>query len=449
MNHLNEVPVGLLILCAVLGILVAALLSAGESALLSATRTAIGDISARKPHKAARLEFLSENAISVASLASFGRVSAEMFASACITVALTTVFNRWWTVVLVSAAVSILVALVLVRISPRTLGRLSSAKVLDALSGLLMFVYSTLRWIIPITKEAHITKAMTEEHALRDFVYRVEDSNVIEDEEREMMRSIMGLHETRVSEVMVPRPDMIAIQASAPLSKATNLFVRSGFSRVPVIGESADEVHGVLFFKDTARVLLNAQDPESKTVADVMRPVHFYPEMKPADDLLREMQATHQHIAMAVDEYGGVAGLVTVEDILEEIVGELVDEHDVETPAVDELGPNKYRVPARMALDDLGELFDLELDDPDVDTVGGLLAKHLGRIPLAGAEIVVDGLRIRPDQFTGRRKQLSAVIVEKQHTEISDDSETSEEVASLPAGQDPSDQRGSGHAEQE
>lgn len=411
MNQLVDVPVGILLVIALLGIALAALLSAGEAAVLRVTRAAVAEIAERKPATASRVSFLAENASQTAASAAFVRVVAEMIATACITVSIASIFDEWWLVVIIATVVSAAVALVLIRISPRNLGRHHPAQVLSALSGPLWGVVKSTGWVTKLTSEARANQEADDETELRDLVDRVDESDVIEDEERTMLRSVFELHDTTLSEVMVPRTDMITIEAGNPLRKAQNLFVRSGFSRVPVVGESSDEVLGVLFFKDTARVFFNSPDPESKTVADVMRPVQFYPESKSVDSLLREMQATAQHIALAVDEYGGIAGLVTIEDILEEIVGELVNEHDTATPGIEDLGDGSYRVPARLSLDDLSDLFHREIDDPDVDTIAGLLAKELGKIPLAGAHVVSQGLEIRADEFAGRRKQLSSVIV--------------------------------------
>lgn len=449
MNELANVPVAALVVCAVAGIVLAALLSAGEVAVVAASRSAVADIAARKPDKAARLKLLVDNSSQVAALAAFARVVAEMVATACITVTLAAFFDEWWLVVVLSVITSVVVAMVLVRISPRTLGRHNPARILNLVSGLLAAVWHLLRWISPITRAARIPASVDDEHELREFVDRVEDSDVIEKDERTMLRSVIELHDTQLSEVMVPRTDMITIEAAVSLRKAQNLFVRSGFSRVPVVGGSTDEILGVLFFKDASRVLLNSSDPESKSVADIMRPVTFYPETKPADDLLKEMQVTHQHIAMIVDEYGGVAGMITIEDILEEIVGELVDEHDNEAPTIEDLGDGRFRVPARMPLDDVGELFDIELDDPDVDTIAGLLSKALGKIPLVGASAEADGLRISADKFAGRRKQLSSVLVERIDIQINDDPQTGGDNVTEVAGIHPSDQFGSGQAHKE
>lgn len=411
MNSLADAPVGILVTVAVLGIVTAAVMSAGEAAVLKISKSAVQEASDARPNLAYRLQTLTKDTAVTATAASFVRVVAEMIATACITVSIATAFSSWWLVVVVAALVSALVALILVRISPRTLGRRYPGQVLSALSGPMAFFLATSGWISKLVHKSQKSRDLDEEDELRELVDLVDESEVIEDEERNMLRSVFELHETSLREIMVPRTDMFTLEANLPLYKAQELFVRSGFSRLPVVGDSADEVLGVLFFKDTARVLLNSSDPDSKLVTDVMRQVTFFPESKRVDEVLREMQTTAQHIAMAVDEYGGVAGLVTIEDVIEEIVGELVDEHDVAAPEVEHLGLGTYRVPARLSLDELGELFDREIDDEDVDTVAGLLAKVLGKVPISGSSADSHDLRITADSFAGRRKQLTAVIV--------------------------------------
>ncbi|WP_435300331.1 hemolysin family protein [Timonella sp. A28] len=437
MNLLNDAPIAVLIVIAVLGISFAAVLSAGEAAVLRVTRGAVIELAERHPHAASRVQFLAEQAAQTAASAAFVRVVAEMIATACITVSIASIFDEWWLVVIIATVVSALVSLVLVRVSPRTFGRHHPARVLGATSSLLWLVVKSTGWVSKMTSGARATQEADDETELRELVDRVDESDAIEDDERLMLRSVFELHDTTLREVMVPRTDMVTIEAVVPLRKAQNLFIRSGFSRVPVVGESSDEVLGVLFFKDAARVLLNSSDPDSKTAGDVMRSVQFYPESKAVDQLLREMQANAEHIAMAIDEYGGVAGLVTIEDILEEIVGDLTDEHDTASPTVEDLGDNTFSVPARLSLDDLGELFNKNIDDPDVDTVAGLLAKTLGKIPIAGSQVTVHGVRITADEFAGRRKQLSAVRVtllnasEITNKELGDDVTTSVEEHSL------------------
>jgi CBS domain containing-hemolysin-like protein len=181
-----------------------------------------------------------------------------------------------------------------------------------------------------------------------------------------------------------------------------------------VVGEGLDDVRGILYLKDVARRLHDdpARGPQDAVDA-VMREPHFVPDSKPADDLLREMQRSAGHVAIVVDEYGGTAGMVTLEDLVEEIVGEIADEYDHEGPDVEELGEDVYRVPSRLHVEDLGALFGLDLDDEEVDTVGGLLAKALGRVPIAGATAEVGGLVLTADRFEGRRNQLATVLVRR------------------------------------
>jgi CBS domain containing-hemolysin-like protein len=196
------------------------------------------------------------------------------------------------------------------------------------------------------------------------------------------------------------------------LRQAMSLFLRSGFSRIPVVAGGPDDVRGVLYLKDvTRRVHADPSAEKSVVVTEVMRPAHFVPESKPVDDLLREMQQTQNHVAVAVDEYGGTAGLVTIEDILEEIVGEITDEYDREEPGVEQLEDGVVRVRSAMHVDELGELFDRELDDDEVDTVGGLLSKALGRVPIPGATAVVDGLELVAERPAGRRHRIATVLV--------------------------------------
>jgi CBS domain containing-hemolysin-like protein len=207
---------------------------------------------------------------------------------------------------------------------------------------------------------------------------------------------------------------MLVIERGKTLRQAFSLFLRSGFSRVPVVGEGPDDVLGVLYLKDVAR-RLNA-DPtaaQGVSVEQLMRPAAFVPDSKPADDLLREMQHDQTHLAIVVDEYGGTAGLVTIEDILEEIVGEITDEYDRDADVVEELEDGAVKVPAVMHIDDLGELFDLDLEDDDVDTVGGLLAKALGRVPIPGARAEVHGLELLAEGRAGRRNRIASVVVRR------------------------------------
>jgi CBS domain containing-hemolysin-like protein len=237
---------------------------------------------------------------------------------------------------------------------------------------------------------------------------------VVEHGERQMIHSVFALGETIAREVMVPRTETVWIEADKNLAQALTLFLRSGFSRIPVIGESVDDVLGLLYFKDVARRTHADEAADSTSVVELMRDAMFVPESKPVDDLLSEMQASRTHLVIVVDEYGGTAGLVTIEDILEEIVGEITDEYDVERPPIERLPDDAVRVTARLPIEDLGELFDVELPADEVETVGGLLAQALGRVPIPGATATVGGLRLVAEGTTGRRNRIDSVLVRRE-----------------------------------
>jgi CBS domain containing-hemolysin-like protein len=256
--------------------------------------------------------------------------------------------------------------------------------------------------------------SFSSEEQLLSMVDEATELEVLEEDDRELIHSIFEWGDTVVREVMVPRTDMITIEADASISSALGQFFRTGVSRIPVIGRDTDEVLGVLYLRDIARISHEQPlDAASIAVRDIARPAAFVPESKKADDTLRQMQRDSTHLAMVVDEYGGIAGLVTLEDLIEELVGDISDEYDRETPDVVQLGEGIYRVSARLPTDELGDLFGIELDDDDVDSVGGLLAKTLGRLPVPGSSASVSGLVLTAERTEGRRKRLSTVVVER------------------------------------
>jgi len=216
---------------------------------------------------------------------------------------------------------------------------------------------------------------------------------------------------------MVPRTEMVWIERDKSLRQALTLASRSGMSRIPVIGVDVDDTIGVAYLKDlVARALTLDPQDGGPPLTEVMRAPVFVPESKNVDDLLREMQRDRNHFAVVVDEYGGTAGIVTIEDILEEIVGEITDEYDADTPApVEPLPDGSFRVSARLPVEDLGELFDVELDDDEVDTVAGLLAQQLGRVPLPGSEASVEGLLLHGEPGVDRRgrPRVQTVLVRR------------------------------------
>ncbi len=250
------------------------------------------------------------------------------------------------------------------------------------------------------------------EAELREMVDLAEASSLIESDESKMIHSVFELGDTSVREVMVPRTDVVYIERTKTLRQAMSLFLRSGFSRIPVAGEDLDEIIGFAYLKDVSKRVFDRQAAQTTEHVDsVMRPVFHVPDSKPVDDLLREMQAQRRHIAVVVDEYGGTAGIVTIEDILEEIVGEITDEFDTEEASVEELSDGSKRVSARFPVDDLDEILGGSFEDDEVDSVGGLMAKHLGKVPIPGSTVEVEGWLFRAEEVKGRRNRIGTVLI--------------------------------------
>lgn len=248
------------------------------------------------------------------------------------------------------------------------------------------------------------------EDDLREMIDTAGSDEVIEESERVMIHSIFELADTVVREIMVPRPDMVMVSADAPLSEVIDVVLRAGHSRVPVYRDDRDHIVGLIYAKDVLRRLHSGSGKDGPW-DDLMRPPCFVPELKRVDALLRELQARKVHLAVVVDEYGATAGLVTIEDILEEIVGEIVDEYDQEEPLVEELGAGRWRVDARLPVDELDDLLDTHLPAEEWDTVGGLLYGALGHVPHTGERVDVDSVRLTAERVKGRR--ISKVLVQR------------------------------------
>jgi magnesium and cobalt exporter, CNNM family len=319
---------------------------------------------------------------------------------------------------LLAAAIMVVVSFVVIGVGPRTIGRqnaytiaLASAVPLQAISVLLTPISRLLVLIgNALTPGRGFRNGpFASEIELREVVDLAQQRGVVADDERRMIQSVFELGDTPAREVMVPRTEMVWIENDKTAGQATSLAVRSGHSRIPVIGENVDDIVGVVYLKDLVERTYSSNNGGRDTkVSEVMRSAVFVPDSKPLDALLREMQRDRNHMALLVDEYGAIAGLVTIEDVLEEIVGEIADEYDTDEVApVEELGDKRYRVSARLPIEDLGELYDIEFDeDLDVDTVGGLLALELGRVPLPGAQVTWDGLRLRAEGGPDHRGRL-------------------------------------------
>ena len=256
-----------------------------------------------------------------------------------------------------------------------------------------------------------------DEADLRKLVDQAGQRAIIADSQREMIQSVLDLGETLVRELMVPRTDIVWIEGNRTLRQGLSLALRSGFTRIPVIDENLDDVIGIAYVKDLARrVHEHHESEQSETVAEHLRSATFVPENKTAADLLKEMQRDQIHMAVVIDEYGGTEGLITIEDILEEIVGEIADEYDDEAEEVEWITPIQARVSARLNIDDFADAFKIELEDSareDVDSVGGLLAKALGRVPIPGSEISIAGWNLVAERPVGRRHRIATVLATK------------------------------------
>jgi CBS domain containing-hemolysin-like protein len=345
------------------------------------------------------------------------RLSCELTATVLVTVAALRALSPIWLAVLVTGLAMVVVTYVVVGVGPRTIGRQHPYAVGLAVAGSVRVLGRILgplsRLLISVGNAITPGRGFPEgpfssEVELRELVDMAGQRGVVEAGEAEMIHSVFELGDTVAREVMVPRTEIVWIEQEKSVRQAVALCLRSGFSRIPVIGDSVDDIVGVVHIKD----LVAVGQPTGGTVGEVMRPATFVPDSKLLTGLLKEMQISHNHMAVVVDEYGGTAGVLTIEDILEEIVGEITDESDTEQrPPIERLGDGTVRVTSRLPVIDLAELFEVELEDTDVETVGGLLAQRLGRVPVPGAEAEVAGLRLRAEGGNDRRGRLRITTV--------------------------------------
>ncbi|EME18211.1 hemolysin family protein [Rhodococcus triatomae] len=389
----------LLILSAVLLVLLGGVFAALDSALNTVSPARVEEMAKDERPGANRLLAVVEDRPRYVNLTVLLRITAEISATVLLAGGLLTMLSTGWALAS-TAVVMVLVNYVAIGVGPRTIGRqhaysisLAGALPVQAL-GVLLSPISRLLILVgnALTPGKGFRNGpFASEIELRELVDLAQERGVVADEERRMIQSVFELGDTPAREVMVPRPEMVWIEADKSAGQATSLAVRSGHSRIPVIGENVDDVLGVVYLKDLVDKTYHSTDGgRGVAVAEVMRPAVFVPDSKPLDSLLAEMQRDRNHMALLVDEYGGIAGLVTIEDVIEEIVGEIADEYDTdEIPPVEDLEDGRYRLSARLPLEDLAELFDIEMDSDEVDTVGGLVGYELGRVPLPGSEVVV------------------------------------------------------------
>lgn len=249
-----------------------------------------------------------------------------------------------------------------------------------------------------------------DEQQLLSVVDQATELDLLEEDDRDYIHSIVEFGDTLVREVMVPRTDMVTVDSHATVRETLETLLSSRFSRVPVIGNDADEVLGVAYLRDaSAFVLRRSEEADDSLVSRIMKPAMFVPEVQRADKLMRQMQEASNHLALVVDEYGGISGLVTLEDLIEEVLGDINDEHDREVPEVAQEREGVFLVSSRLPVDELGELFGIELDDEEIDTVGGLFAKWLGRLPERGDTVSAEGIELEALEVERKRHRLITV----------------------------------------
>lgn len=415
------------VVAAVVFMAVGALFAAIDAAVTTVSNARIDDLLKERRMGAGRLATILESRANYVALAVFIRVACETAAVALVAVALSDSLGVGWGLFATIAAMTV-ISFVAVGVGPRTLGRqhaytiaLGSSLLLQTLGVLLKPLTSLLILIgnALTPGKGFRNGPFATEVELREVVDLAEASGVVAADERRMIQSVFDLGDTNAREVMVPRPEMIWIEADKTATQAMNLAVRSGHSRIPVIGENPDDILGVVYLKDMVERSLTRAGVSEQTpmlVSEIMRPAEFIPDSKPLDRVLADMQRTRNHLALLVDEYGGIAGLISMEDVLEEIVGEITDEYDTDEVApIEELGDDVFRVSARLPVEDLGELFDIEIDDDEVETVGGLVGLELGRVPLPGAEVISHGLHLVAEGGPNRqgRQRITTVVVDR------------------------------------
>jgi len=409
---------GWLLAAAIALTLLAGWSASAEAALIRISRAGAKELGRGVGQGSTPLQIVLADVARYLSVLLLTRIAAELSATVVVTVVLLHWLGSGWRAFLIAAVVMIIVMYVAVGLIPRSLRHRNAVRVASAAASVLAPV---VRLLGPLSRLLVLPGSASRggvppgsEEDLRGLVDLLEQRRVIQPDERAMIHSVFELGDTIVREVMVPRTEMVFVERGKTLRQALSLALRSGFSRIPVVGENEDDVVGIAYLKDIVTRSYEHREGESvEKVDSIMRPATFVPESKPIDVLLREMQARQIHLAIVIDEYGGTAGLVTIEDILEEIVGEIADEYDKEQPPVEWLGDGQARVTARLPVEELAELFGVHIEAEDVETVGGLLAQRLGRVPIAGSVATVAGLRLTAESLAGRRNRIGTVTVER------------------------------------
>ncbi|WP_431072200.1 hemolysin family protein [Microbacterium phyllosphaerae] len=351
----------------------------------------------------------------------FIRVLAETAAAVLVTVAFSILFDNIWWAMLAAALLMTGISFVLVGASPRSFGRHHAEGMLRAnapvVRGLRVILGPLAQGLVVLGNRVTPGRgrsSFTSEEQLLSMVDEAASNDLIEADDRDLIHSVFDFTDQFVRAVMVPRTEMVTVDATATTSEAMALFLQRGVSRMPVVDDDADDVVGVLYLKDLVLFAFRDENAwRAASIRPISRPATFVPESMRAETLLQQMKRDAVHVCLVIDEHGGISGLVTLEDLIEELVGEISDEYDQVSAEVVELGDGRYRVSARLSLEDVGDLFGLELEDEDVDSIGGLLGKALGQVPQPGATATVDGLTLTGGASRGRGRGIATVFVER------------------------------------
>jgi putative hemolysin len=411
-----------------------AFFAATETALTHASRPRLRQLRSEGVRWAGLVEKIAEDSLPLMATIYLGTILVQFTMAVSAVLILVPPLSEWISQILpmFSMATSLaailvvlflaLVTLVFGQLLPRSLAlrnpesvALRVAPIFRALSWLLSPIVKILMLLSPLAESLSggehpgVGVPFVTEERIKEWVDAGEEGGVIEEDEKEMIFSIFELGDTLAREIMVPRIDVSALGVTASLDEAVDLVLEQGFSRIPVYRDSIDNVIGLLYAKDLLRHL---QEGSAETgLESLLRPACFVPESKELDELLQELQRQKIHMAIVVDEYGGMAGVVTIEDIIEEIVGEIQDEYDSEEPFAQLVGAAEAICNARIDLDDLNKLLGVDLPTDEVDTLGGLIYNELGKVPAVGDKVRVNDLCIEVMSVVGRRIKMVRLVI--------------------------------------
>ncbi|SEB67989.1 hemolysin family protein [Microbacterium hydrocarbonoxydans] len=405
---------------AVLLVAFGGLMAAIDAAFGVTSRSDIAEMGT-EGRNAAQLTRIAADTDAHVNAVAFIRVLTETAAAVLVTVAFSILFDNIWWAMLAAALLMTGISFVLVGASPRSFGRHHAEGMLrvnaPVVRGLRIILGPLAQGLVVLGNRVTPGRgrsSFTSEEQLLSMVDEAASNDLIEADDRDLIHSVFDFTDQFVRAVMVPRTEMVTVDATATTSEAMALFLQRGVSRMPVVDDDADDVVGVLYLKDLVLFAFRDENAwRAASIRPISRPATFVPESMRAETLLQQMKRDAVHVCLVIDEHGGISGLVTLEDLIEELVGEISDEYDQVSAEVVELGDGRYRVSSRLSLEDVGDLFGLELEDEDVDSIGGLLGKALGQVPQPGSTATVEGLTLTGGASRGRGRGIATVFVER------------------------------------